>query len=275
MKISVSGLRFSYPGGVEALRGIDLSIDTGETVALVGENGAGKSTLARHLNGLLRPSGGRVDVGNEDATTARPAVLARHVGYVFQNPEDALFARTVGDEVSFGPKNLELSDEEVTRRVRAALGRVGLSDREDAHPYDLHASERKLLAIAAVVAMETAVLVLDEPTTGQDAPTTERIGHLVDELSREGRTIIVISHDIDFCADHCARAVVLSEGLLIADGPAEEVFRQRDVLSEASIEAPQLVRLSDRLGLEPHSSSVDRFLDIYARRKAAEGEDST
>lgn len=270
MRISVSGVEFSYPHGVKALRGVDLTVDSGETVALVGENGAGKSTLARHLNGLLRPSAGAVSIGDVDATTTRPALLARSVGYVFQNPEDALFARTVGNEVAFGPKNLDLSEEEVKRSVATALERVGLAGSEDAHPYDLHASQRKLLAVAAVVAMESPILVLDEPTTGQDAPTTDRIGRLIDELSREGRTVIVISHDIDFCADHCSRAVVLSEGLVIADGPVEEIFRRQSVLRDASIQAPQLVRLSDRLGLESSTSSVYRFVDIYARRKAAE-----
>jgi energy-coupling factor transport system ATP-binding protein len=265
--VTIRGLRFAYPGGVEALRGVDLTIDPGETVALVGENGAGKSTLARHLNGLLRPDAGTIHLDDIDAADTQPAKLARHVGYVFQNPEDALFAGRVYEEVAFGPRNVGCEPEEIDARVRTALERVGLTGLNDAHPYDLHASQRKLLAVAAAIAMQTPILVLDEPTTGQDAPTAQRIGSLIDELVSEHRTVIVISHDIDFCTDHCGRTVVLSEGRVVADGPTEEVMRMGDTLRNAAIDPPQLVRLSNRLGLREAHAGVNSFLAAVERWK--------
>ncbi len=156
MKISVEDVYFSYPSGVEALRGVSLTVEAGEAVAILGENGAGKSTLAKHLNGLLRPSAGRVLIGDWDTRDHTTAQMAHRVGYVFQNPDDQLFERLVRKEVAFGPRNLGYSDAEVEQFVAQALTQVGLEAEADTHPYDLPLAQRKLLALAAVLAMQSA-----------------------------------------------------------------------------------------------------------------------
>ena len=169
MNISTSDLTFTYPSGVQALRGVSLTLVSGESVAIVGENGAGKTTLVKHFNGLLRPTGGSVSVGEWNAATVSVARLASRVGYVFQNPDDQLFERSVIREASFGPRNLGRSDAQAKEAAQEALAAVGLEGEMEKHPYDLHLSQRKLLALAAVLAMHTPVIILDEPTTGQDA----------------------------------------------------------------------------------------------------------
>ena len=184
MNINVTDLTFTYPSGVQALQGVTLTIQAGEAVAIVGENGAGKTTLVKHFNGLLRPDGGRVVVGEWDTRQYSVAKLASRVGYVFQNPDDQLFERSVIKEVSFGPRNLGRERRRRLRRRRRHSDRRAAT-RRPTHPYDLHLSQRKLLALAAVLAMRTPVVVLDEPTTGQDAARPRR--HRAYRRTTEGR----------------------------------------------------------------------------------------
>lgn len=267
MRISVEGISFSYPGGVQALEGVDLSVTENETLALIGENGAGKSTLAKHLNGLLKPDSGHVFIGEWDTRDHPVARLAQRVGLAFQNPDDQLFARTVADEVAFGPRNLGRDKETVRADVEQALARVGLADVSERHPYDLPVPERKLVALAAVLAMRTPIVVLDEPTMAQDARGVAQMGRIVDALQEEGRTVIAISHDIDFCANHFARVVVLAGGQVKADGPASEVLTQAETLAQSQIEPPQLVRLSRALGLPRAPLTIDDFLQTLAQKE--------
>ncbi|MGE5602877.1 MAG: energy-coupling factor ABC transporter ATP-binding protein [Nitrososphaerales archaeon] len=266
MNITMTNLAFTYPSGVEALRGITLTIESGEAVAIVGENGAGKTTLVKHFNGLLRPSGGSVVVGEWDTTRYSVAKLASRVGYVFQNPDDQLFERTVIKEVSFGPRNLGRSDAESRAAGLAALATVELQDQEKTHPYDLHLSQRKLLALAAVLAMRTPVIVLDEPTTGQDARGLAIIGRTMEQLKSERRTVVTITHDIDFAAEHFERVVVMAKGQVLADGPAEKVLGQAEVLLGAEVEPPQLARLAHALGLQATPLTPADFVSRMERR---------
>jgi energy-coupling factor transport system ATP-binding protein len=267
MNVEVQNVTFSYPSGVTALRSVSLSVASGEVVAIIGENGAGKTTLVKHINGLLRPAEGEVQVGDWDTRDRTVAQLARRVGYVFQNPDEQLFERTVRAEVAFGPRNLGQSEEEIAANVEAALALVGLEDAAGQHPYDLHISQRKLVALAATLAMQTPVVILDEPTTGQDAVGIEQLGEIVEALKDEGRTVITISHDIDFCAEHFERVVVMSQARILADGPAGEILAQGDVLAEAEVDPPQLVRLAAALGLPGAPRSVDEFARSLAARK--------
>ena len=186
MKLELREVSFQYPAGVLALDGISLSIGSGEAVALIGENGAGKTTLAKLLNGLLRPTSGTVLVGEDDTRRYTPAQLSRHVGFVFQNPDDQLFARTVRDEVAFGPRNQRVSAGEVRARVDHALDDVGLGSAIDRHPYDLTAPERKRVALAAALAMQTPALILDEPTIGQDSGGVRPTRHAGRPPARRG-----------------------------------------------------------------------------------------
>jgi energy-coupling factor transport system ATP-binding protein len=266
MNITAADLTFTYPSGVQALKGVTLTISSGEAVAIVGENGAGKTTLVKHFNGLLKPSGGTLSVGEWDTRRYSVAKLASRVGYVFQNPDDQLFERSVIKEASFGPKNLGRSAEEAAAAAREALAAVGLEGEADKHPYDLHLSRRKLLALAAVLAMRTPAVVLDEPTTGQDARGAARIAAIIDRLKAERRTIVAITHDIDFAAENFERVIVMARGQVIADGPTRAVLSQADVLHSAEVEPPQIARLARALGLDITPLSPAEFVDEMERR---------
>ncbi|MCL5429005.1 MAG: energy-coupling factor ABC transporter ATP-binding protein [Chloroflexi bacterium] len=265
MKLSFEGVFFTYSTGVRALDGIDLSIGSGEFVAIVGENGAGKTTLVKLLNGLLRPDGGKVVVGNWDTAEYSTAQLAGRVGFLFQNPDEQLFERAVQREVAFGPRNLGFSERKIASKSMSALKTVGLADHAEDNPYDLAPFERKLLALAATLAMDTPVLVLDEPSIGQDAAGRRRIGRILRELHTMGSTILLISHDLDFCAEYAERAVVMANGHILADGLVEKIFAQNDLLQRAAVFPPQLVRLAQALKMPTAPLKVDQFVNAYSQ----------
>jgi energy-coupling factor transport system ATP-binding protein len=204
--ISLEAVSHRYPDGTLALDGVGVAVAAGEAVAVTGPTGSGKSTLIRHLNGLLRPTSGRVLLEGEDVRGVRVARLARRVGIAFQEPDRQLFCRTVRAEVGFGARD--------AAAVSGALDLLGLAGVADRHPYDLGYSRRKLVAIAAVLAMDTPVVVLDEPTTGQDRAGVERLVALMGGLRARGRTLVVVSHDEGFVRATCDRAVRLVEGRL-------------------------------------------------------------
>jgi len=264
--IVLERISFHYPNGVAALRNVSLALAAGESVALIGQNGAGKTTLARHLNGLLLPSDGQVLVGDWNTRAKTAAQLAQRIGYVFQHPEHQIFKRTVQAEVAFGPRNLGFSAERVDQQVARALEATGLAAYTDRHPHDLLPALRKRVALASVIAMDTPIIVLDEPTTGQDAGGTALIGNIVDQLIADGRTVIMISHDMDFCADHMRRFVMLNQGRVVLDGPPEVVFGRPELLAESAVEPPQLARLAAKLGL-PLAWQVESFVDTIARER--------
>ncbi len=249
--IRVAGLVHVYPEGTLALDGVDLAIETGELVAIVGQNGSGKSTLVRHLNGLLRPTAGTVEILGEDAAGLRVAALAARVGLAFQNPDRQIFAGRVRAEVAFGPRNMGLRGEALETAVRDALAAVGLAAELDANPYDLGYSRRKLLAIASVLAMRTPIVILDEPTTGQDLRGVGRVRAIVDGLVAEGRTVIAISHDMRFVAETFRRVVVMRAGRVVLDGTPAAVFAQPSwpALAATYLEPPLAARVGARLGL--------------------------
>ena len=250
-ELRLEGVTFSYPNGTLALDGIDLVVSTGSSLALVGANGSGKTTLARHLNGLLRPSSGRVVVDGIDAAEHTVARLARSVGLCFQRPDRQIFGRTLRDEIEFGPRHQGVSTEGAFARVKALVARLGLGEDLGAHPGDLGETRRKLLTIASVLAMETPVVVLDEPTTGLDARGVELIEGIVGELTETGRTVIGISHDMRFVAETFARVVVLETGRVVLDGPPAEVFGEEHwpELHAAGLEPPAAAVVGARLGL--------------------------
>jgi energy-coupling factor transport system ATP-binding protein len=260
MNLSVRDIHFTYPAGAYALRGISLEIAAGESVALIGENGAGKTTLAKHLNGLLKPDSGEVWVGDRNTRDHTVAQLAATVGYVFQNPDDQIVERKVRQEVAFGPKHIGQSEEEAAANVAWALETVGLTDEAETHPYDLSVSERKLVTLASVLAMRTPVVLFDEPTMGQDSRSIARVGAAIEALKAEGRTVLTITHDIDFCGEHFERVVVLAQGVVLADGPAAAILGQTEVLASTNVEPPQLVRLGQALGLPGNPLSVAQFV---------------
>ena len=265
MKIEINDLRFTYPTGLEAISGISLSIETGEQVAIVGQNGSGKTTLVRHFNGLLQPAVGSILIGEWDTKKYSVAKLASRVGYVFQNPDEQLFSRDVGTEIRFGPRNLGYSKEKIDELVKRALALTELSDKTETNPYDLSPTWRKMVALASVIAMDTPIVIFDEPTTGQDALNVARIAHVIAELRNEGKTVITITHDIDFCAENFERVIALSNGQVLLDGPSQDVLGREEILAQTYVDPPQLTRLGKRLGLKETVRNQEEFLNVIAR----------
>jgi energy-coupling factor transport system ATP-binding protein len=272
-EIRLERLVHQYQGGVRALDGVDLAIGAGERIALVGQNGSGKTTLVRHLNGLLRPTAGRVLVDGVDATSRTVAQLSRTVALAFQDPESQVFSRSVRAEVEFGPRNLGLRGADLRAAVDGALAAVGLAAEAATNPFDLGPSRRKLLTLAAVAAMRTPVVVFDEPTTGQDLRGTRHIEALVVGLAAEGRTVIAISHDIRFVAEHFERVVVLRLGRVILDGPPDVVFARPawDALRSTWLEPPLAAVAGEGLGLGP-TPTDDALVAALARASDEAGD---
>lgn len=249
--IRVEGLVHVYEGGTRAVDGVDLAIPAGQRVAIVGQNGSGKSTLVRHFNGLLRPTEGRVFVDGQETIGRRVAALAATVGLAFQDPDRQIFAGKVQAEVEFGPRNLGHRGAELRRLVEEALTATGLEGDAKTNPYDLGYSRRKLLALASILAMDTPVVVLDEPTTGQDARGIARVQAIVNVLAARGRTVVAISHDMRFVAESFERVVVMRAGMIVLDGAPAVVFAQDawPTLASTYLEPPLAARVGARLGL--------------------------
>jgi energy-coupling factor transport system ATP-binding protein len=266
--LEFEGVSFTYPDGTRALDGLDLRIEPGETVAIVGQNGSGKSTLVKHLNGLLRPTAGRVLMDGQDVRAIHVARLAARVGLAFQNPDRQLCAGSVKAEVEFGPRNLGIRGAELDERVRAALDAVGLAGELDTNPYDMGYSRRKLLAMASVLAMRTPILILDEPTTGQDARGVARVGSVVEAAVAAGRTVIAVSHDMRFAAERFGRVVVMRGGRVVLDGSPAEVFAEPSwsELRAASLEPPLPAVAGARLGLGSTPTEAALVAALVARR---------
>lgn len=265
MKIEIKNLYFTYPTSVEALRGISLTIESGEQVAIVGQNGAGKTTLVKHFNGLLQPTRGQVLIGDWDTSKHSVAKLARRVGYVFQNPDEQLFSRNVGSEVAFGPKNLGFDAERIEVLVKDALALTQLSDKTETNPYDLSATWRKMVTLASILSMDTDILIFDEPTTGQDAASVARIADVIAALRKRGKTVITITHDIDFCAENFERVIAISQGKILLDGRATDVLGQEEILASTYVDPPQLTRLGKRLGLKNTVRNQEDFLNALKK----------
>jgi energy-coupling factor transport system ATP-binding protein len=250
--LTLGGVTYRYPQSAAlALDAVDLHVAAGERVALVGQNGSGKTTLVRHLNGLLRPTSGRVLHDGADVAGRTVAQLARAVGLVFQDPDRQIFAGSVRGEAEFGPRNLGLGGSALRSAVDAALAEVGLEADARTNPYDLGASRRKLLALASVHAMGTPVLVLDEPTTGQDLRGVEIVQRLVAGAHAAGRTVVAISHDMEFVARSFDRVVVLRAGRVILDGTPASVFAKAawEELRSTYLEPPLASVIGSRMGL--------------------------
>lgn len=233
--VSARQLEYRYPDGTAALRGLSFEIRHGEAVAVIGPNGAGKSTLLLHLNGLLTPSAGEVRIGDLPVTRGTLAEIRRSVGFVFQDPDDQLFMPTVHDDVAFGPVNMGLPEEEVERRVRDALERVGAAQLAARPPYRLSGGEKRAVAIAGVLAMSPAVLVMDEPSAGLDPASRRRLIGLLGEFDH---TRIIATHDLDLVLEVCTRVLVVAEGRLRADGAPAQIFRDAQLLAACRLEPP-------------------------------------
>lgn len=263
MDIQVNEVSFTYPLGVEALHKISFEVKAGESLALIGQNGAGKTTLVKHFNGLLKPTSGRVLVGDWDTRDFSADRLARRVGYVFQNPDDQLFQSSVRAEVMFGPRNLGWEAGKIQEKVQWAMEMVHISRLAERHPYDLSPGERKQVAMASVLAMDTPIVILDEPTTGQDQAGISLVGEVIEQLKSMGKTLITITHDVDFAAEHFDRVAVMAEGKMLLVGDCREVLSNVAVLSRSYVEPPQLMRLAMNLEMQSRPRSVVEFISMW------------
>jgi energy-coupling factor transporter ATP-binding protein EcfA2 len=261
--LEVTGLWFWYDDeNAPALRGLDLAIPRGQFAALVGANGSGKTTLVKHFNGLLRPRRGQVRIAGGDAADRSVGELARQVGYLFQHPEQQIFGATVRQELAFGPRNLSLSSAGVDARVEAALDRFGLVAIADRPPAILSYGLRRRVTLASLAAMDPPVLVLDEPTVGLDAPGLRETFNWLLELHAQGRTILLVTHDMALAAEYADRVIVLHGGQIIGDGSPAGIFEEADLLARASLTPPPLVALSRALrpyGLRGDALTLDAF----------------
>jgi energy-coupling factor transport system ATP-binding protein len=268
--IAFESVGFVYPDGTRALEGVTTTIPPGQRLAIVGQNGSGKSTLVRQLNGLLAPTEGRVLIDGRPTKGRHVAELAALVGLAFQNPDRQIFAGRVRREVEFGPRNLGVKGKPLDAAVTAALEAVGLADQADTNPYDLGYSRRKLLAMASVLAMDTPVVVLDEPTTGQDARGVHRVEAIVAALAARGRTVIAVSHDMRFVAESFERILVLRDGRLVLDGTPKEVFGEPNwpTLASTFLEPPFAARVGAHLGLGS-TPTTDALVAALAHRRGS------
>jgi uncharacterized protein (TIGR00290 family) len=236
---------FNYHNGTPALKGINLEIKKGEFIALIGSNGSGKTTLLSCLIGFIKPGKGRILIDAQDIKNLGVADLAVKVGYLFQNPDLQLFMNTVAQEVGFGLKNRSLAAADINKNVARALEIMELSEYRDRHPHSLSRGQRQRLAVASIISMEQDILVLDEPTSGQDRGHLNKFLCQIKKLNDAGKTIIMITHDMGIVAEYARRTVVMDEGKILMDGPTREVFSRPDILKRASIELPMIARISN------------------------------
>jgi energy-coupling factor transport system ATP-binding protein len=268
--IQVESVSYSYPSGVEALRDVSLTVHKGEFLAIMGENGAGKTTLVKHLNGLLRPQSGRIIFEEADIVDLSVAALARKVGLVFQNPDDQLFSENVESEVSFALDNFGFEKDVVEKRVKWALNLLDIEKYRKSSPFILSGGERKRVALASVLAWDPDVVVLDEPTIGQDYRQKERLRHFLVQLRTQGKTIIIVTHDVEFVAECEPRVVLMAEGKIIGDGTTKEVMTDVEAMKRASVAPPMITKLFTKLskyGLPKNVVGVDEATNLLMRLK--------
>jgi energy-coupling factor transport system ATP-binding protein len=259
--IEIKDLHFSYNSGEEILKGMDIILDERST-AIIGQNGAGKTTFVKLLKGLLKPTAGEILLNGKPTKDLTVAALAKQIGMVFQNPDDQIFKNVVLDEVMFGPLQIGMDKSTAEDKAQKALKRVGLLDQKGANPYDLGLSRRKLVAIASILAMDTEVIIFDEPTIAQDYAGKERIKEIIRTLRSEGKTVITIIHDMNFVAEVFERAIVFAKGKAVLDNAVKQVFLEKEVLDAAYLEQPDVMKLGRELDLDEYLNAQE-FIRLY------------
>ena len=258
--IEVRDLYFTYPTGVEALRGINLTVSDGEFLAIMGQNGAGKTTLVKHFNGLLKPTAGEVIVDGVSTRDVSVAQLARNVGFVFQNPDHQLFCETVEEEVAFALRNFGFEERAITNRVDWALNLLDIKRYRETSPFMLSGGERKRVALASVLAWDPKVVILDEPTIGQDHQQKEKLRQFIVQLNAQKKTVVVVTHDVEFVAESNPQVMLMSGGEIVAEGHASEILTDQKLVAQASIVSPQITQIL--LGL-PDMGLPKNVIDVH------------
>lgn len=262
--IEVKDIHFTYQTGVEALKGVSLEIRDGEFVAIMGQNGAGKTTLVKNFNGLLKPEKGAVLVDGVSTKDVSVAKLARTVGFVFQNPDHQLFSETVEEEIAFALRNFGFDASAIEKRVTWAVNLLDLVEYRKTSPFMLSGGERKRVALASVLAWDPKVVILDEPTIGQDHRQKENLRQFIVQLNEQGKTVIVVTHDVEFVAECSPRVILMKEGRILADGDAKQILTNTSLALEASIVPPQISQIFQGLAFLGFPSDV---IDVSEAKK--------
>lgn len=266
--IEAKNISFTYPNDVEALRNVSVTIKDGEFVAIMGQNGAGKTTLVKHFNGLLKPRKGQVTVNGVDVTKVSVAKLARNVGFVFQNPDHQLFSDSVEEEISFALRNFGFEESVVESRVTWALNLLNLTQYRKTSPFMLSGGERKRVALASVLAWNPETLILDEPTIGQDYQQKEKLRQFILQMKTQRKTVIMVTHDVEFVAECNPRVLLMREGKIVDDGEASRILTNPETLAAASIVPPQIAQIFLELSTQlPELELPKDTIDVYKAKE--------
>jgi energy-coupling factor transport system ATP-binding protein len=265
--INVDKVSFNYPNGYNAVKDISFEVNSGDNIAIIGQNGAGKTTTVKMLNGLLKPTQGDVFVQGKNTKDYTTAQISQHVGYVFQNPDDQIFNNTVFEEIAYALRKHGYSEDEINTRVKKYAALCGVEDILHQNPYDLPLSIRKLVTIASIIVTDAEVVILDEPTAGQDLLGLNLLSELITLLVEEGRAVITITHDMEFVADNFDDIIVMATKEIQKIGTAEEVFFDQEMMDKAALNPPTLVSLIQSLDINTETLEIADFIDIYENVK--------
>lgn len=260
--IEINAASYTYPNGFTAIENINLKIEQADNIAIIGQNGAGKTTMVKLLNGLLKPSQGSVIVNRKNTKKYTTAQISREVGYVFQNPDDQIFNNRVYDEIAYALVQAGASQSEIKERVNKYSKLCGVEDLLNENPYDLPLSIRKLVTIASVISTHAEVVILDEPTAGQDELGLNIISNIIDTLIEEKRAVITITHDMEFVSKHFEKIIVMANKNIQKIGYPEEIFFDDQIMNVASLKPPVIVQVIQRLGLKAKTLSSEELARI-------------
>lgn len=259
MNVELKNISFSYNSKKTVLKNVSLIIKEGESVAIIGRNGTGKTTLVKQLNGILRPTCGDILYNGESIIKKTTAQLASKVGYVFQNPDDQLFLSTVKKELEFGPNQIKMDKQKAQYCIKKAVELCSLSKYLESHPLDLGTSEKKFCTIASVLSMDPMMVIFDEPTMGQDRKGIERLGKIIKFLEEQGKTCIIISHDMKFVIKYFKRIIVMKDGEVLLDGTPKEVFSQPEILKDSFVIPPPITRVCQKCNIGNDIFTIEEF----------------
>ncbi|WP_461240263.1 energy-coupling factor ABC transporter ATP-binding protein [Paucilactobacillus sp. N302-9] len=265
MDVELSNVNFGYQNNNLTLENINLLISTGEKVAIIGQNGSGKSTLAKLINGLLRPQTGRILINGQDTSQMSTATISKKIGYVFQNPDDQIFHATVEKEINFGLKLAKFTKNEINRRTENALNETELTAYRNENPFNLPMSVRKFVSIACVLAMEPEIIIFDEPTAGQDVFGNRLLSRIIKYENQKKRTVVVISHDMDFVAENFDDIVVMEQKHILERNSANKIFWNQELLARAHVKQPAALAISNSLGIFKHVVTLNEIADSIAQ----------
>jgi energy-coupling factor transport system ATP-binding protein len=265
--IEAKNLWFGYERDQPILRDLSFTLKSGEFMALIGQNGSGKTTLAKHMIGLLRPTQGRILIGGEDTAGISTGMLARSVGYVFQNPDHQIFAHTVRQEISFGLAQLALDPAEERQRIQQVMEQFDLAEHAEQSPHQLSFGLRRKLTVASVVAMRAPIHILDEPTAGLDCKSAIDLMDIVSQVNEQGHSILLITHDMRLVAAYASKTALIHAGQIAAVDDTRQILYRAELLKSTRIEPPQIVRLSQSLDLDQSPLTAEELCSVLTKNE--------